>query len=160
MTVVDAIRRSTGRDRDLIAISTLLGVFTVLIFVFAQTRPAYFGDEQIALLQAWLISNGKRPYLDFFCPYTPLYLYSLAGWMWLFGQTWRSAHAFSALLASATMVLTVTYVFSILRGHASRLRASALTACVIAINPLFLVFGSIAHYYSLACSLRWLRFGA
>ncbi|MGA3040886.1 MAG: hypothetical protein ABSF54_08895, partial [Bryobacteraceae bacterium] len=48
--------------------------------VYAQLR-AFAWDEGWHLLAAQNINRGKRPYLDFCYPQTPLNVYWNAGWM-------------------------------------------------------------------------------
>ena len=73
-------------------------------------------DETMHLLAAQLVSAGRLPYLDFFHQHPPLYLYGVAAWMKLFGQSWRSAHLFSVLLTTACAWLIGRMVFERLRG--------------------------------------------
>src|SRR5271155_3921160 len=77
--------------------------------VYAQT-VAFAWDEGFHLLAAQLILRGKQPYIDFFHAQTPLYAYWNAFWMRFFGDTWRTAHAVSALCTTAALWLTGSYV--------------------------------------------------
>src|SRR6185437_1341306 len=81
-----------------------------VIVTFSQIG-AGLNDEGFHLLAAQLVLSGKRPYSDFFYQRTPLYIYITAGWMRLFGDTWRAAHALSALFTSGCVVLVGTYLF-------------------------------------------------
>src|SRR5215813_6358444 len=68
---------------------------TAGLLAYSQ-QVAYFGNESFHLLAAHLINAGKRPYEDFFYQHVPLYAYLNAGWMRGVGESWRSAHVFSA----------------------------------------------------------------
>ena len=80
---------SFGLPLALILVATLLGAG---LMVYAQTS-AFTGDEGFHLLAAQLIDKGRRPYIDFAFPQTPLNAYFNAWTMRLFGQTWRVPHA-------------------------------------------------------------------
>lgn len=84
----------------------LLGAGLIL---YSQTW-AFAWDEGFHLLAAQLILKGMRPYIDFFHAQTPLYAYWNALWMRIFGDTWRTAHAVSALCATLALWLTGDYV--------------------------------------------------
>ena len=128
-----ALARTAGRDSSLRlafgAVSNLTasvtrdaraGIFVLVAAVLAVgallvtvSQSAFaFGDEGFHLLASQLINQGKRPYLDFFYQHTPLYIYANALWMRCFGDTWRSAHLFSALLTLASAGMIAVYVYS------------------------------------------------
>src|ERR1022692_1438577 len=77
--------------------------------IYAQTR-AFAWDEGFHLVTAQSINRGKRPYLDFCFPQTPLNAYWNAGWMCVFGDTWRSPHAVAAVMTALAVLLTAGYV--------------------------------------------------
>ena len=58
------------------------------LILYSQTY-AFAWDEGFHLLAAQLIDAGKRPWLDFCFPQTPLNAYWNAGWMRVFGESWR-----------------------------------------------------------------------
>ncbi len=92
----------------------LLGLVTLLgagLMVYSQTW-AFAWDEGFHLLAAQLILRGLRPYIDFFHAQTPLYAYWNALWMRIFGDTWRTAHAISAVCTTLALWLTGTYVLN------------------------------------------------
>ena len=93
---------------------------TLGLLAYSQTK-SFFWDEGFHILAAYLIHTGKRPYLDFFFPQTPLNAYWNAAWMGLFGPSWRVVHAVAALATMGSVVLLVEYVFSLFRGQRSRL---------------------------------------
>ena len=103
---------STRRARPywyLCAFGTLLAA---AIVTYSQTRYAFSWDEGFHLLTAQLIKNGKRPYLDFFFPQTPLNAYWNAWWMKLFGDTWHTAHAAAGVCTGAAIMLTIDFVYT------------------------------------------------
>jgi hypothetical protein len=95
-----------GKDRFLAACLVLLAAG---LLVESQTQ-AFTGDEGYHLVAAQSILHGKRPYLDFCFPQSPLNAYWNAAWMLIFGDTWRTAHAVAALLTAFAVVLTADYL--------------------------------------------------
>src|SRR5215472_10015999 len=75
----------------------------------SQTQ-SFTADEGYHLVAAQSILHGKRPYLDFCFPQSPLNAYWNAAWMFLFGDTWRTAHVIAALLTATAAVLTAEHV--------------------------------------------------
>ena len=86
-------------------------LLAVPLLAYSQT-VAYFGNEPFHLLAAQLINAGKKPYLDFFYQHPPLFAYLTAVWMRIFGETWRSAHLFSALLTVGCIIAVTNYVYT------------------------------------------------
>src|SRR5579872_2195137 len=101
---------SRAGRRDLAWLCAACGFVLAVLTIYAQTF-AYTGDEGFHLVAAQMILAGKRPYLDFCFPQTPLEAYWDAAWMRLFGQSWRLVHAVSAVLTAGGVVLIVDYVF-------------------------------------------------
>ncbi len=130
----------------------LLASLAVLLLGFSQT-VAFFGDEGFHLLAARLVNAGKRMYLDFFYPHAPLYVYLIAAWMRVIGDTWRSVHAFSALLTSASTVLVTWYVFSRSRESGWQRATATAAALLMGLNSLVIWYGTIAQAYGLALFL-------
>ncbi len=135
----------------------LLGSLTAALLAFSQT-VALYGDEGFHLLAARLVTTGKRPYLDFFYPHAPLYIYVAAACMRVFGDTWRSVHALSALLTSGCIALMTWYVFSRSRGSGWRLANAAAAALLMALNVLVIWFGTIGQAYALSLFLIFAAF--
>jgi 4-amino-4-deoxy-L-arabinose transferase-like glycosyltransferase len=117
------------------------------LLAYSQT-VAYFGNEPFHLLAAQLINRGKQPYLDFFYQHAPLYAYLNAVWMRVFGESWRSAHVLSALLASGCVVLIADYVFARLPARA-RLAAAMVAALLIGLNFYVLCFATVGLPFGL-----------
>src|SRR5581483_1527961 len=90
----------------------LWGIFALIaagLLVYSQT-VSFVWDEGFHLLAAQLILTGKKPYLDFCFPQSPLNAYWNAWWMSILGQSWRVAHALAALLTVGAVLLTADFV--------------------------------------------------
>jgi hypothetical protein len=122
------------------------------VVLFSQTW-AWFGDEGFHLLASQLVNSGKKPYLDFFYPQTPLYAYLNAGWMSMFGQTWRSSHLLSALATGGSIILAAGFVFERVPENAWKLSAALVVAILIGMNTIVLRFGSISQAYGVCLLL-------
>ena len=107
---------------------------------------AYAYDEGFHLLTAQLIKNGKRPYLDFFFPQTPLNAYWNAFWFHLFGDTWRVAHAASILLVAGTVMLAADYLYRRFPVTDWRFTAALASICFIGLNQAVVQFGLVQAY--------------
>jgi len=88
------------------------GVAAVLAAIFGTVACTRFldGDEGFYLVAARLVSEGHRPYADFFYLQMPLLPYALAGWLAVAGPGWIAARLFSAALATALGVLVFHHV--------------------------------------------------
>ena len=110
---------------------------------------AYHFDEGYHLLTSQLMIAGKKPYLDFCFPQTPLNAYWNVFWMRIFGPTWRVAHAVAALLTVGTVLLTADFVarrFPVPSWRA----ASALTAgSLVALNTLVFQYAPLGQPYAI-----------
>ncbi|WP_297074220.1 glycosyltransferase family 39 protein [Thermococcus sp.] len=62
-------------------------------------------DEGTYLLIARLINHGVLPYRDIFAVHPPLYYYTLAGWLRLFGDNYIVGRAFSLFLGLISVFL-------------------------------------------------------
>lgn len=148
---VDRLReaqRAGASRREHLWLGGWIAFLAAGLMVYSQT-VAFTWDEGFHLLAAQLIRAGKRPYLDFCFPQTPFNAYWTAAWMSLFGETWRVAHAVSALLASASVGLAAQYVFSRAPASRSRLAAGCAAAALAGMNWLVLDFGSVGQAYGL-----------
>jgi hypothetical protein len=91
-----------------------LCAFVALILaglIFYSQTWSFAWDEGFHLLAAQLIDAGKRPWIDFCFPQTPLNAYWNAAWMRVFGQSWRVTHAIAALLTGGAALLTADFIF-------------------------------------------------
>lgn len=120
----------------------------VALLSYALTR-AFAWDEGFHLLAAQLILAGKRPYLDFCFPQTPLNAYLMAGWMRLFGDTWRAAHVFETFWVAAAAFLTADFVRT--RFPVPEWRWAGTLAALVAVgmNAQVVIFGTIGQSYGL-----------
>ncbi|MGD0497381.1 MAG: hypothetical protein ABSC23_02990 [Bryobacteraceae bacterium] len=122
------------------AYAWLCGLVTLIgaaMMAYSQTR-AFTWDEGFHLLAAQLIAAGKKPYMDFCFPQTPLNVYWNAAWMRLLGETWRVPHALSALLAAGGAMLAADFVFTRIPAPRWRLPAAMTAALVTGLNlPVF-----------------------
>ncbi|HEY1217624.1 MAG TPA: hypothetical protein VGF03_01715, partial [Bryobacteraceae bacterium] len=120
--------------------------------VYAQTL-AFAWDEGFHLLAAQLIKNGKTPYLDFFFPQAPLNAYWNAGWMRLFGDTWRTAHAVAGLVGAAGVLLAAHAVYARFPIARWRLAGALAVVALAGLNHQFVDYSTIAQGYALCLFL-------
>ena len=126
--------------------------------VYAQTS-AFTGDEGFHLLAAQLIVKGKRPYIDFAFPQTPLNAYFNAWAMRLFGQTWRVPHGAATLLAIGAALLAAQFVWRRFPASEKWRTAGALTVCIIVLtNAMTVEYGSVAQAYAICMFLTLAAF--
>ena len=123
------------------------------LLFYSQTL-AFTGDEGFHLLAAQLIDQGKRPYIDFAFPQTPLNAYWNAFWLRALGQTWRVPHAISALLVIGAALLAAQFVWRRLPASRKWRTAAALaTLFVIATNTMVVEYGPLAQAYAVCLFL-------
>jgi hypothetical protein len=122
------------------------------LLIYSQTK-ALAWDEGFHLLAAQLIKAGKRPYLDFCFPQTPLNAYWNAGWMRIFGDSWRLVHALAALLTAGSILLAADFVFVRFRVSGWRLAAALTVALVIGLNVMVVEFGTVGQAYGMCLFL-------
>ena len=126
----------------------MLALYAAVLLVYAE-KWAFTWDESFHLLAAQSINAGKRPYIDFFFPQTPLNAYWNAGWMRLLGENWRVPHAFAALFTIGAVMLTARFVF--LRFPVPNWRtAAALSAALLTgLNAMVFIYGPLAQAYGI-----------
>lgn len=129
----------------------LIGPIAGLI-LYSQTW-AWYGNEGFHLLASQLINSGKIPYLDFLYPQTPLYAYLNAGWMRIFGETWRSSHFLSALLTGASVILTADFLLKRVPEANWKLSAAFASGILMALNSTVIGFGTIGQAYGICLFL-------
>jgi hypothetical protein len=118
------------------------------LLVYSQTL-SFTWDETFHLLAAQLILRGKVPYLDFCFPQTPLNAYFTAACMWLFGESWRTAHAFAALFTAGTGTLAAVYAYRRVADPRFRCVAACGVALLVGLNNLVFDFGTLGQAYGL-----------
>ena len=98
------------------------------------------------------------PYLEFFYQHPPLFIYLNAGWMRIFGETWRSAHILSALLTAGCIFVVASYVFTRLADAPWRLEISVMTAALLGLNFYVITYGTVALPFGLCLLLTVVSF--
>src|ERR1017187_258128 len=147
--MLDSSPDEPGELRHLCAVAAIL--FGGLL-LYSQTH-AFSWDEGFHLLAAQLILAGKRPYLDFCFPQTPLNAYLTAGWMRLFGDTWRAVHVLQAVWVAGAAFLTADFVRSRFPVPGWRLAGSLAAAVAVGMNSQVVLFGTIGQSYGLCLFL-------
>ena len=99
------------------------------------------------MLAAQLIAHGKRPYLDFAFPQTPLNAYWNAATMRLFGETWRQVHALSALLTAGTILLVADFIRTRFPVSSWRLPGAIAAALLIGLQAAVIEYATIGQPY-------------
>ena len=129
------------------------GIIGAGLLVYAETL-AFTGDEGFHLLAAQLIDDGKRPYIDFCFPQTPLNAYWNAGWMRVFGQTWHVPHAVSTVLVMAAVLLSAQFVYARLPEERNwRIGAALAAMLLIGLDPMVVEYGPLAQAYAICLFL-------
>jgi hypothetical protein len=137
--------RSSFERRVLAGITAAIGVALV---VYSQTA-AFAWDEGFHLLTAQLIAHGRRVYLDFMFPQTPLNAWWNAILFRVFGYTnWRAVHAAAAIEIAAAVWLAADYVLARFPVERWRLPAAIVTAALIGLNVVVFEFGPIGQAYA------------
>src|SRR5580700_10547785 len=133
-------------------VRALVALVAAVLGTYAQTR-AFAWDEGWHLVAAQSIDRGKRPYLDFCFPQTPLNAYWNAGWMRLFGETWRTPHAVAGAMTTLAVLLTAGYLLHRFPAPGWRLATAAAAVCSFGLNIMVVEFGTIAQAYALCLFL-------
>jgi uncharacterized membrane protein len=90
--------------------ATVALALTIILLPMAWAR-LIDGDEGFYLVAARLVSEGKRPYEDFFIPMVPLLAYVQGGWCALFGRGWYLARTLSGLIAVGVGLLVFEHAY-------------------------------------------------
>jgi len=122
------------------------------LLLYSQTA-AFAWDEGFHLLAAQLILAGKRPYLDFCFPQTPLNAYLTAGWMRMFGETWRAVHVLSAVWVAGAAFLTADFLRCRFPVPGWRLACAVAAAVAVGMNSQVVLFGTIGQSYGICLFL-------
>lgn len=125
-----------------------LPVYAALFLLYSQTS-AFAWDETYHLLTAQLILAGKKPYIDFCFPQSPLNAYWNAWWMSVFGQSWRVAHALEALLTIGAVLLTADYVARRFPVPSWRIAGALTAALATGLNAMVFLYGPLAQPYGM-----------
>lgn len=133
----------------------MYAVFAMVIvglLLYSQTM-AFYWDEGFHILTAYLIDIGKRPYLDFFFPQTPLNAYWNGAWMKIFGPSWRVVHLVAALATAGSLLLIAQYLFLLFPDRRWRTAAALAALALFGLHPLLWQFGTISQAYPLCLFL-------
>jgi hypothetical protein len=126
----------------------VVALYAVAFLVYAE-KWAFTRDESYHLLAAQLIGDGRRPYIDFCFPQTPLNAYWNAGWMRLLGENWRVPHAFAALFTIGAAWLMARYIFLRFPVRSWRASAALSVALLIGLNAMVFIYGPLAQPYGI-----------
>src|SRR5581483_3579327 len=132
--IPQSIRRTPIRDvrssSEWRAMAGFIAAIALALVAWSQTA-AFAWDEGFHLLTAQLIAHGRRVYLDFMFPQTPLNAYWNAILLRVFGYTsWRAVHAAAAVEIAAVVLLASDYVLSRFPVERWRLPAAIATAAL------------------------------
>jgi hypothetical protein len=105
-------------------------------------------DEGFHLVAAQLIKAGRRPYIDWLFPQTPLNAYWNAFWMRLIRENWRTTHAVAAVESSLAALLTGIFALKKFPAPRWRLAISIFCATMVAANITVVEFATIAQAYA------------
>lgn len=130
----------------------ILVLITAGLVLYSQA-VCFVWDEGFHLLAAQLILDGKKPYLDFCFPQTPLNAYWNATWMRFFGENWRVTHYIAALEVAGAVFLTAQYVVSRFPAPNWRTACAILAALFVGLNIVTVEFGTSAQAYGLGLLL-------
>jgi hypothetical protein len=126
-----------------------LGLYAAVFLLYSVTW-AFTWDESFHLLAAQLIGLGKRPYLDFCFPQTPLNAYWNAAWMRLLGDHWRVPHAWAAVFTIGGVGLTARFTFLRFADGNWRTAAALTAALLTGLNATVFIFGPLAQAYGIS----------
>jgi hypothetical protein len=130
-------------------LGVVVGAIAAALVVYSQTA-AFAWDEGFHLLTAQLIAHGRRVYLDFMFPQTPLNAFWNAILLRAFGYTnWRALHAAAAIETAAAVLLAADFVFTRFPVARWRLPAGIATAALFGWNVAVFEFGPIGQAYAL-----------
>jgi hypothetical protein len=138
------------KSRSIIA--GLCALLAAGLVAFSQTMT-FAADEGFHLLAAQSILRGKRPYLDFVFSQTPLNAYWNAGWMRIFGDTWRTTHVVAALMTSLAVFLIAGYVLRRFPVPDWRFASAVAAVFLAGLNIPVVRFGTNAQAYGLSLFL-------
>jgi 4-amino-4-deoxy-L-arabinose transferase-like glycosyltransferase len=147
-----AVSEERGEKQGLRPLYFAFALLTAGLLVYSQTM-AFHWDEGFHILTAYLIDAGKRPYLDFFFPQTPLNAYWNAVWMEIFGPSWRVVHGVAALATIGSVFLITQYLFVLFPDRRSKLAAALAALALFGLHSLVWEFGAISQAYPLCLLL-------
>jgi len=143
---------SDRRNRDYLILCCAIAAILAGLLIYSQRR-AFAWDAGFHLLAARLIREGKRPYLDFCFPQTPLNAYLNAGWMSIFGDTWRSVQALASIMTAGAILLTADFVYVRFPVREWKLPAAIFSAVLFASIYNVVAYGTVAQAYGISLFL-------
>lgn len=148
-SVVDSFKKSNSNSRiSYLGVYVLLFFYSLLFLLYAETWAFTF-DESYHLVAAQLIIAGKRPYLDFTFPQSPVNAYWNAWWMSLLGESWRVPHAFAALFTITAVALMARFALAQFPIKTWRAAAAMVTALTFGLNAMVFMFGPLSQAYGM-----------
>jgi hypothetical protein len=151
-TAPRAVSEERGQKQGLRALYAAFALLTAGLLVYSQTM-AFHWDEGFHILTAHLIDAGKRPYLDFFFPQTPLNAYWNAAWMGIFGPKWRVVHAIAALATIGSVLLIAQYLFALFPDRRWQPALAFAALALFGLHWLVWEYGAISQAYPLCLLL-------
>lgn len=140
-----------GRRAFLVLAATALLIAAGLL-VYSETM-AFVWDEGFHLTAAQLIIAGRTPYIDFCFPQTPLNAYWNAGWMRVFGESWRVVHFLAALLTAGAGFLAADFVLARFWAPRWRLACALAALFFVGLNTNVVEFGPVGQAYGMCLFL-------
>ncbi|WP_297514615.1 glycosyltransferase family 39 protein [Thermococcus sp.] len=121
------------------------GAYFAIRFPLLKLQNAYLDyDEGTYLMFARLIQEGFLPYRDIFAVHPPLYYYALAGWTWVFGNSYVIGRLFSVVLGLLSIVVAY-YVGKELGGE----KLGVAFAFLIALDPMAVKLNTLVLHGSM-----------
>jgi 4-amino-4-deoxy-L-arabinose transferase-like glycosyltransferase len=132
----------------------LFGIIPIFIGLFAYAVTwAFVWDEGFHLIAAQLIANGKRPYLDFCFPQTPLNAYINSSLILAFGNQWKAIHILAAAYICVAVWLVADFVQSRLPVEKWRTPCALAAAGLFGLDVIVVQFGPIGQAYAIGMFL-------
>jgi hypothetical protein len=123
----------------------VMSLYAAVFLVYSQTL-AFTLDEGYHLLAAQLIGAGKRPYVDFCFPQTPLNAYWNAFWLRLLGNTWHVPHLIAALSTIGAVWLMADFVLRQFPVANWRVPAAIAVVLMVGLNGAVFPYGPLQAY--------------
>jgi hypothetical protein len=158
-TAVETASEEQSRSPMAPALYAAFAILAAGFVVYSQTL-AFHWDEGFHILTAYLIRLGKRPYLDFFFPQTPLNAYWNAAWLGISGGSWRAVHAVAALATVASVVLIAQYLYTLFPDRRWQPAAALAALALFGLHSLVWDYGTISQAYALCLFLAVAAFRA
>lgn len=143
---------SAVRSRAHLLFYAGFGALGAGLLAYSQTL-AFHWDEGFHLLAAQLIAAGKRPYLDFCFPQTPLNAYWNAAWIALFGPSWRATHVVATAATLIAIALLVDYLYGAFAEWNWAMPAAVVGLALFATHPIVWAVGTISQAYGVCLLL-------